>query len=344
MNFRTIPDPQIHNSSLYQFFYLSVMMPPPRLSFSGFIRTLVISFLVFNGSLFNSFAQLSTFQDEEGVISPTFRHDILREKKIASILIQDEVKPDGKKIHDDGIIQYYRFDTATRLTESYYTIKTESNAWDTIRTRYYYNGNNQPVTKRTNQGVFFDTWYYTWYQNGLIKKEAHVHETQAPAEGTSFYVGAQKVISCDSFAYNTYPKQIQRYGYNEENTIYEKTITQFDDHRNMIGRYSHYQVGWLYSQVDLKYDSANRLIEYTYSGNVNGEVHKTTRILYDKSGNISSEKIFEKEKQTHEVEFIYDNNTGLISDKLDRDYDKGLIEIRKFTYTFFDTDIILDSQ
>ncbi len=294
--------------------------------------------------IYASMAQLAAFQDENNLINPSFRYDVIRSQKIASILIQIEEKPDGKAIHDDGIVQYYRFDTAARLAESYYTFKTGSNAWDTVRSKYFYDRSNRLVTKRTDVGSFFDTWYYVWYDDGKIKKEAHVHETQSPAGGTSFYIGAQKVISCDSFAYNIYPKQVQRYGYNEENTIYEKTITQYDDNHQITERYSHYQVGWLYSQVDFKYDSANHLSEYTYSGNVNGEVHKTTHILYDKNGNIIAEKKFNAGKQTNEIEYLYDKNTGLISDKLDRDFAKAVIEIWKFNYTFFDRDIILDSQ
>lgn len=342
MNYKTIGNKKVYNSSFFGFSFFTVA--PSLFSFSIRMRFLVISLFALHFSTFDSIAQLSAFQDEEGIITPTFRYDIIHAKKVASILIQTEEKPDGKVISNEGIVQYYCFDTAARLAESYYTIKAGSDAWDTIRSRYYYDQNNRLVTKRTDENVFFDTWYYIWYPDGKVKKEAHVHETQAPAEGTSFCIGAQKVISCDSFAYNIYPKQIQRYGYNEENTIYEKTITQYDDNKRMTGRYSHYQVGWLYSQVDLKYDSANRLSEYIYSGNVNGDVHKTIRLFYGKSGNILSEKVFEGGKQTHEIEYLYDKNSGLISDQLDRDYVKGVIEIWRFSYTFFDTDIILDSR
>jgi hypothetical protein len=77
---------------------------------------------------------------------------------------------------------------------------------------------------------------------------------------------------------------------------------------------------------------------------VNGEVHKTTHIVYDKNGNIIAEKKINAGKQTNEIEYMYDKNTGLISDKLDRDFAKAVIEIWKFNYNFFDRDIILDSQ
>ena len=298
-----------------------------------------ISFFIFLVSFASpAFAQMAPFQDENDIITPSFKYDIIRMKKISSITIHVEEKPDGKRITDDGIMEYYRFDTAARLAESFYTIKAGYETWDTIRSHFYYDKKNHLVTKRTDEGNYFDTWYYVWYDDGMLKKEAHVHESNAPGVGADFKIGTQKVISCDSFAYNVYPKQTQRYGYNEQNIVYEKVISQYDDNKRLTGRYSHYEVGWLYSQVDLKYDSANHLKEYTYSANLSGEIHKSTKLTYDKYGNMVVQKVFEGEKQIHQIEYLYDNNTGLISNKLDRDYPKAVIGIIRFSYTFFDGD------
>jgi len=283
-------------------------------------------------------AQLAAFQDESDIITPTFRYDIIHMKKVASITIHEEQKPDGKRIYDDGVMQYYRFDSLARLAESYYTIKENNDNWDTIRAHFYYDKRGNLVTKRTNEGSFFDTWYYVWNKENMLVKEAHVHESSGPGNGPDFKIGTQKMISCDSFAYNIYPKQIQRFGFNEQNTQYEKVITQFDDAKRMTSRYSHFLVGWLFSQVDLKYDSVNRLKEYVYAANLSGEVHKTVHLIYDKYGNILTEKVYAGDKQQHEIEYLYDNSTGLISDEIDRDYDKANISIYKFSYTFLDVD------
>jgi hypothetical protein len=303
----------------------------------GLIKSVCLSvlFILF---AYTGFAQLAAFQDESDIITPTFRYDVIHTKKIASLTIHVEEKPDGQRITDDGIMQFYRFDSLARLSESHSTIKESYDTWDTVRSRYYYDKNNHLVTKRTNNKGIFDTWYYVWYEDGTLKKEAHVYESAGPGSNSDFKIGTQKVISCDSFAYNIYPKQVQRFGYNELNALYEKVITQYDDKKRMLGRYSHYQVGWLFSQVDIKYDSVFRIKEYTYASNLNGDTHKTVHLTYDKYGNILVEKVYIGDKQEHEIEYLYDNSTGLISDKLDRDYDKKTIEILKFSYTFLDED------
>jgi hypothetical protein len=292
-----------------------------------------ITFLLVFITAVNSFAQLAIFQDDDDVISPSFRYDIIRQKKVASLTIHYQYKPDGSRIIDDGIIKYFKFDEEGRLVESYYTIKESYNSWDTIRSLYYYDKLGKLAIKRTLEGAFMDTWYYTWYEDGAMKKRAHVHEVPLSNTG-DFKVASQTVISSDSFAYSLYPKQLQRYGFNEEKTIYEKTVTQYDDDKRMISRYCHYSVGWIYSQVDLKYDVKGELSEYTITGNLSGETHRTVTIVYDTARNMVSQKLINDTKETDDIEYMYDNNTGLISNQLDRDYTKAVINIASFTYEF----------
>jgi hypothetical protein len=293
----------------------------------------IFIFLAVLISTVNSWGQLAAFQDDEDIIIPTFRYDIVRAKKVASLIIHYQYKPDGARIIDDGVVKYYRFDEEGKLVESYYTIKENYNSWDTIRSLYYYDKGGNLTIKRTIQGAFMDTWYYSWYENGSMKKRAHVHEVPLPGNA-DFKIASQTVISADSFAYSSYPKQLQRYGFNEEKTIYEKTVTQYDDNKRMISRYCHYSVGWIYSQVDLKYDASGRVSEYTLTGNLSGETHRSVTIVYDSTGNMASQKLFNDTKETDDVEYMYDNSTGLISNQLDRDYTKAVINIASFNYEF----------
>ena len=280
-------------------------------------------------------AQLAVFQDDEDIITPSFKYDAIKINRVATLSIQYEYKPDGAPIKDDGIVKFFRFDSIGRLSESYYTIKESRDNWDTIRTLYYYDDFSHLIIKRTNEGNFYDTWYYRWYADGKMKKRAHVREAQlATADNGVFRIGTQTVLSADSFAYAPYPKQLQRYGYNEENTIYEKTITYLDDRLRMTSRNFHYAVGWLFSQVDLKYDDQGRINEYTYTGNLNGDIHRKTIVTYDANGAIASQKLFDGDKETDNIEYMYDKSTGLISNQLDRDFVHSMINIARFTYEF----------
>ena len=305
-----------------------------RLSLRLRLRLIALSvFILFVSS--NLSAQLAIFQDEDDVITPTFRYDVIKQNKISSITIAFEYKPDGAGIINDGNVKYYRFDSLYRLAESYFTVRESRDSWDTVRSLYYYDKQGHLIIKRTDEGNFFDTWYYRWYDDGSMKRRAHVHEVPAASSSlTDFRIGSQTILSADSFAYTPYPKQLQRFGYNEEHKIYERTISFFDDKHRLTSRNFHYEVGWLYTQVDIKYDDKNRITDYTNTGNLNGDVFHTISITYDANGGIASEKRFDRTKQTDNVEFMYDKDSGLITNELDRDFVKLTINISRFTYEY----------
>jgi hypothetical protein len=294
-----------------------------------YVLTIVISFSIVG----NSFCQLAPFQDETAMETPNFQKDIIKTKRISQITIHDFSKPDGAGIDDEGIIHQYYFDTAGKIIEYLYTVKVNSERWDTIKCRYCYDSNCNLTIKRTQMGDFYDSWYYKWNKENLLQREYHVHETSTVAADGSFKIATQKIISTDSFAYVIYPKQLQQYTYNEDDKIFQKTIIQYDDNKRFMGRSSHYAIGWLYSQVDIKYDSAGRVIGYVNTGNLNGDLNQNTMIKYDSIGKIQEKGIWEDGKQTHHIEFMYDNETGLITNKLDRN--KNLINIFRFSYEMY---------
>jgi len=283
----------------------------------------------------HAFCQLEPFQDDDAIITPNFRQHVIQTKKISQITIHYFSKPDGLPIEDGGIIHQYFFDTTGKITESLYTTKTGRDKWDTIKCRYWYDNDGNLIIKRTQAGDFYDAWYYKWNKDTMLQTEYHVQETSDASPEEAFKMATQKVIAADSFAYIIYPKQTQQYAYNEDNKIYRKTIIQYDDNRRLISRNTHYAVGWLYSQVDLTYDPLGRINGYINTGNLNGNLNRKITIQYDSLGKIAAQGIWEGAKQTHQIEYMYDDATGLISNKLDRDLDKATIDILRFSYEIY---------
>jgi hypothetical protein len=285
----------------------------------------------------NAYCQLETFQDDDAIVTPNFSEDIIKAKKISHITIRYFTKPDGASINDDGITRQYFFDTTGKIMESVCTVKTGNNSCDTVTCKYYYDSYGNINIKRTEMGDFYDTWYYKWSKDKRLQTEAHVRETSAITTGGVFKVATQKIISADSFAYIDYPKQLQQYAYNEDNKVFQKTILQYDDNKRFLSKSSHYAVGWLYSEVDLNYDTQGKIISYNSTGNLNGDMNQSTTIKYDSTGKMEEQGIFESGKQKHHIEYMYDNETGLISNKLDRDNEKATISIIRFSYDMYDS-------
>jgi len=292
----------------------------------------VIIILTITGG--RTFCQLVPFQDEDAMVTPGFNTDFIHSRKISGITISYFTKPDGARINDDGITKKYFFDTTGKITGEIDITKTNDGRYDTIKCKYYYDSLKNITVRRTEMDNFFDTWYYKWNKDNRVEIEVHVHETSRATDG-EFKIATQKVISTDSFAYIVYPKQLQQYKYNEDNKIFQTTITQYDDNKRFLSRNCHYAVGWLYSQVDIKYDASGRIIGYQNTGNLNGVINHNTTIKYDSLGKIVEEGIWVDYKQRHHIEYMYED--GLISNKLDRDNEKGVIGIIRFSYEMYDT-------
>jgi hypothetical protein len=280
--------------------------------------------------------QLSIFQDEEAIITPNFSEDVIRAEKISRITMHDFSKPDGSPISDDSTERCYFFDSAGKIIQTVCTVKTSNGNFDTIKCRYYYDALGNLSVKRIDMGDLYDTWYYKWYKDQLMQTSAHIHETMVLTKDSSYKFNAQQIISTDSFAYISYPKQLQQYAYNEDNKYFRKSIIQYDDEKRILSRNAEFAVGSLFSKVDITYDASGRISDYLYTGNMNGEISKKTHIQYDTLGKINRQDIWDHNKQSHQIEFMYDNETGLISNKLDRDEDKGIISIIRFSYEMFE--------
>jgi hypothetical protein len=285
----------------------------------------------------NALCQFAPFQDEDAMITPNFKENSIRSKRISTITIHHFSKPDEAPISDEGIISQYFFDTTGKITESLYTVKVAGNNWDTVKCRYWYDSKGNLIIKRTQTGDFYDSWYYKWNSDTMVQTEYHAQETSDANTDGAFKIATQRVISADSFAYIVYPKQTQQYAFNEDNKIFKRSITQYDDNKRFMSRNCHYAVGWLYSEVDMNYDSAGRISGYVNTGNLNGDLNKKTSIKYDSLGNIAAQDIWEDGKQTHHIEYMYDNQTGLISNKLDKDIYKATIFILRFSYEMYDS-------
>ncbi len=272
-----------------------------------------------------AFGQLEPFQDQDAIITPAFRDRMIKAKKITQITVKYFSKPDGAPIGDGGIIHQYFFDTTGKMTKSMY-LQKEGKKWDTVTCTYLYENNNL-VVKRKQIGDFYDTWYYKWNKDTMLQNEYHVQETNDTGKDAT-----RKIISADSFAYIVYPKQTQQYTYNEEHKIFRKTIIQYDDDRHFVSRNCSYAVGSLYAQVDVQYDSLGKMIGYINTDNLNGDIHKKTMLKYDTHGNVAEENVWEDDKQTHRMEYLYDKANELVSDELDRDIAKAIIYILRFSY------------
>jgi hypothetical protein len=297
-------------------------------------------------------AQFTPVDYNEQFITPCPITSIIKEKHISSITIRFQVKPDGETIKDEGMFQQFYFDSSGNMTSSIQVTSKGNLNWDSVQTFYYYNTAGCLTIKRTNAGNYYDSWYYSWYDNPIspafqppipqggrdaghiLKRIAHVHESITTQNGL-INIGSQTIISNDSIFFNMFQNQLQLKFFNEENKVYQEKIYDYNNAGQPFGIYSKFTVGAFFLQEDMKYNASGKITEYNYNSNMNGEEHRKTILTYDSLGNPESGQLFISGNQTGELKFIHDADPVLICTRLERDYDKKVIYIRLYSYEYY---------
>ena len=321
-----------------------------------------VSVFIFASFICN--AQLISTKPVEINVGPTtFSPQAIRANKIRKIDVVIVDKPDGQIIIDKGASQGYEFDTLGRLTRYFYTIlnsaekqevdvaavrrkgriirpattKTITKYFnDTIFAHVFYDAQSRIISKRIRTGDYYDAYYYEYNEQGWIKKEMHLKETNVSENKNEFRLGVQNILSTETFEYiNLTPTQIKKRCMNDEGREYKKAIINYDEKGNKLSVNYEFIVSWMRQENSFQYDSNNRLIEQTYVSNESGEIKEYAAYQYNTTGVLLEEKKFKNNMLTHETSYLYDETFNLVKSKVSRDHKNNSIGIVKFGYSLY---------
>ncbi len=272
-------------------------------------------------------------------------------------------KPDGEVIIDKGNTQGYEFDTSGNVSRYYYTIfnlaRTEEIEVpqvvrhgrvvrpagtrtitkyinDTIFVNLYYDNQNHVICKRIKSEDYYDAYYYEYNPEGRIRKETHCKETNINENKKEFKLGVQSILSVETFEYTALsPTQVKKSCLNDEGREYKKAIINYDKSGNKLSENYEFIVSWMRTTSTYKYDSVNRMVEKTFSGNESGDVKTESYFEYNANGALLGEKKLKNDVLTDEINFLYDEAFNMPKSEVNRDHQNFSIGIVKFDYTFY---------
>lgn len=245
-------------------------------------------------------------------------------------------KADNDIVVNLGLTQGYEFDSLGRIIRFYSTQVKDENTFDTIATNIFYDNNGNMIGKRSNSGVFYDTYYYEYYPNRKVKKETHCRETNSNLAGNEFKLGVQLILSQETFEYDSLTTtQFKKKCLNDEGRIYKQGIINTNEKGKTVNENYNFVVGWAKIVNEYKYDQANRIIEKIIISNAGGDLKEKSIYEYDETGNLSGEKRFKNDKQTQEISYLYDETKKILKSQITRYYLENRIGIIKFSYEFF---------
>ena len=291
-----------------------------------------------------------------------FNSEVVKKNKIKSIVLDIVDKPDGSIIIDKGATQGFDFDVDGKLVRYYYTMlnriekeevdvpaikkrgriirpattRTVTHYFnDTIFTNIFYDEQNRIISRRVQAGDYYDAYYYEYNEQGKIKKEMHTRETSVGETKYQFKLGVQKILSSETFEYETLtPTQVKKKCLNDEGREYKKAIINYDAAGNKLSEGYDFIVSWMRQESKYEYNTVNLMTKRVFTSNESGDVKDESTFEYDGSGILITEKKIKNTEVLNEISYLFDE-AKLVKSHINRDFKNSSIGIVKYAYTFY---------
>lgn len=324
-------------------------------------RVGVVVFMLFGISLH---AQLFLpVTDDPLGIPIRFNADSVRKLKIHSVFNAYQYKPDGRIIQDQGIREYFEFDTQGRMnfywktrvrgTESkviehdavYRRGKKIRNAWteykygytyDTVFIYTYYDSLSRMTTRRLCDGIYYHAWYYTYNEQGMVVTQIHCRETNLNQSHRDFKLGVQTIISREDFSYEVYSSTLlKQLCLNDEGKVYKETMMQYDNLGRLMDTREAYNAGGIRITNSYRYDSLGRMSTVAYSSNAGDQLTELTEYKYDSLGRIEAVRRFKNTVLKDEFSYLYDGKATMAYAFINRRHIELGIDIVKMQIEYY---------
>jgi len=321
----------------------------------------ILSFIIFNISVSTAQTLIplaeSAFENQL-----PFNTEYIKTHNIKSITFDILDKKDLQVAEDKGLLNYYEFNDDGLLKRFYYTSiakiiqkeyhsgvvyrhrKKISNGYsytkneyvfDTISTSYFYNDAHLVKLKRYNDGDFYESYYYDYFPDGKVESEKRFKETNIAGTKTEFKLGAQYVISEESYLYKIVsPHQCKKICLNNEGRTYKEIIYNINDAKQLLNYNEQYTVTWIMQESNYTYNAKGQLTSAIYKSNSNGDLEQKRTYEYDSNDCLLTEKQYKNGVLEKEVSYVTDASKKLTSYIIRDDANKNM-RIVKLYYTYW---------
>lgn len=271
-----------------------------------------------------------------------FNIEFIKKENIKSITFEILDKKDLQVAEDKGLLNYYEFYPSGQLKRYYYTtiskviqkeyysepvykrgrkIRNGSSytknhyILDTISTLYFYNNNsNQLSIKRYNEGSYYETFYYTYFNDGKLQSEKRCKETNVAESKNDFKLGVQYILSEESYSYTpTSNLQIKKTCINNEGRAYKDIIINTNNLKQLVSTNEQYIATWIKQESNFTYNSKGQLTAALYKSNTGNELTEKRTYEYDANDCLLTEKKYKNDVLLQEISYVTDSNKRLNS-------------------------------
>jgi hypothetical protein len=315
-------------------------------------------------SLFAAHAQImETVPLDYYNFEPIFKQDYIIKNKIKTITSAIVFKRDNHEIEDKGLRKCWEYDS-TGLLKRYYVTSirgfvnkevqhpgiyrrgrrisppyvTEEPVYnyDTTFIQFVYDKKKNPIIRRTQDGDYYNTFYYEYDSIGNLRKQSHFKETNASESKYEFRLGVQNLVSVEEFTTQKLsPTQFKRKHLNDEGKVYKETILNYDSLGRLKEENNSFTVSWMRASTKLRYDSVGLVAQRIYTSNENGDELSKSEFKYTPDRLLDIEKRYKGDILYYELNFIYDRQTKQLSSSFVREFLTKSFVISRYAYQYY---------
>jgi hypothetical protein len=263
------------------------------------------------------------FEDE---LDPAYflNEETIKKNNIYQIEGSISNKKKNDKIRATQLIRQYTFNADGKITK---IIETIPNGFqqDTITICLTYN-EKQLLTSKIRTDKFGSSAKVFHYDENdrLQRKEWKRLQAQATCNYKEL-----DLVDFVTFTYKFFPSQIKQTAYNSEDRPFEEIILYKDDNGQIIQQSTKNLRTSATNHIYIQYDEQGRIMQLEQNNSYSKNTTKKFVITYDNADNVSA--IFEtiNNVPTREFQFLYQDETGLLSYLLIQDEATEFIQIFK---------------
>lgn len=298
-----------------------------------FLPALFLLFVAVKICVWDNGANAQFLLNDKGQVftdEPFFNPSIIRENKIKSINGRYSYKPPGKPMRETNYWRIYEFDTLGRIVRAYET-KADDGSADTVFFNYVYNGKGQLIYKGIgNEKTFYYTSYF-FNQDGILEStELYLQNKNYAGDLTT------TLMKKESYEYKKQGNDSVKITLNSYNLPYMKELREFNSMGQLVTIDERFITNNEGTIQTFSYYPSGALEEKSLQDTREPKKKETLQFKYDKSGNILEKKVLNYGELKYEVQFIFNESTGLLSAILEQRNQSNFISILRIKeYEYF---------
>lgn len=250
--------------------------------------------------------------------------DLIKENNIYQIEGSISHKKKNDQIRETQLTKKYTFNSTGKITKIQETIPNGQLS-DTTTTCFSYN-EKQLVTAITTKNKFeSSSKIYHYDDNNRLKRK----EWKRLFGISTCNHDQLDLIDFVTYNYNIFPSQIKQTAINSENRPFEEIIFYKNEQELIIQQTTKNLRTSATKEIHIEYDDLGRIIQLKQNNNFSKNKIKILTIDYDESNNVSAILETINNLQTREFQFLYYEDTKLLSYLLIQDEITEFIQIFK---------------